>query len=166
MVHSASLDRTPPANKSRCRQCGLIFRPIDDRDVIGESAQHPGLCIICAGNDSLLLLPSGSRSRRGVEDETMNIASHEKVIKVHTLSIDDTEIERLLADPTELTDLLSQLLSTPIAPTNGDRPKHARPARRSAKHKRPRVACQYCGRSIDQGWLERHEARCPQRPPA
>lgn len=52
----------------------------------------------------------------------MYISTYEKKIKVHTIIIDDNEIERLRDNPEEATDLLDGLLTRSID-SNGKAPR-------------------------------------------
>ena len=89
----------------------------------------------------------------------MNVMTHEKKIKVHTLQIDDREVERFLDNPDELTDLLRDLLVS--------KPTGESAAEEKTKHRRrpaAKVACQFCGRQISQRQIGNHENKCPQNP--
>jgi len=104
----------------------------------------------------------------------MFISSHPKTINVHTLSLDDMDIERILDDPEPFVDQLRNLLKKNPAPPDGDTPhrkrvsrspEQARPARTAKSPKRPiaKEPCQYCDRLIGHYWLKHHESKCPKR---
>jgi len=82
-----------------------------------------------------------------------------KTIKVHTLVIDDTEIEAYLNDPDLLIDVLRDLLIKPAPNGNGHAPSPVGEGRGEGKKRTKRgpmkqrklpdrVPCQACGQSI------------------
>jgi hypothetical protein len=90
----------------------------------------------------------------------MNVMTHTKTVKVHTLQINDFEVERFLDQPDELTDLLRDLLVS--KPTTSESA-----AEEKTKHRRrpaAKVACPFCGRQISQRQIGNHENKCPQNP--
>jgi hypothetical protein len=99
----------------------------------------------------------------------METNTHTKIIKVHTLVIDDTEIEAWLNDPDPLIDALRTLLIA-RAPQNGnghgDAPATATHAsvgaRREKDRKRiERVPCESCGVLIAAYRQGKHACRQP-----
>lgn len=104
----------------------------------------------------------------------METNTRTKTIKVHTLVIDDTEIEAWLNDPDPLIDALRTLLIAKAPPTgngHGDAPATA--TRRSktpnaavgARRKSSgKVPCPYCARQVSVRQIGNHKNKCPQRP--
>jgi hypothetical protein len=105
----------------------------------------------------------------------MKTNTHTKIIKVHTLVIDDTEIEAWLNDPDPLIDALRTLLITK-APQNGNghgdapatatrrskTPHASVGARREKDRKRiERVPCESCGVLIAAYRQGKHACRHP-----
>lgn len=128
-----------------CRICTLIFNrhPIE----IGRSTIGPTICIICEVN--------------------METNTRTKIIKVHTLVIDDTEIEAYLNDPGPLIDTLRDLLiARPTENGNGhtpagngqDKPRAKRGPMKQRKLP-DRVPCQACGESIPAYKQGRHKCK-------
>lgn len=133
-----------------CRICGLLFNrdPID----IGRSTIDPTICIIC-------------------EEHNMETNTRTKIIKVHTLVIDDTEIEAFLTDPDPLIDALRDLLVAKAPPNgNGHAPSpvgegrgEGKPRKKKLLAKSAVVNCKYCARLISTRQIGRHENKCPKR---
>lgn len=95
----------------------------------------------------------------------METNTRTKIIKVHTIVIDDTEIEAYLNDPDPLIDALRDLLVAKAPPNgngHGDAPATAtrRPKKRAASGK---VPCPYCDRPISTRQIGRHKSKCPKR---
>jgi len=98
------------------------------------------------------------------------INTHSKTINVHTLVLDDNEIERILDDGDAFRDTLNELLMKKKSAT----PKLQRKPKRRARAKKSkqtgglgiahRQPCEWCGRLIAQGFMEKHQRACPQRP--
>ena len=85
----------------------------------------------------------------------MNIMTHEKTIKIHTLQLDDNEIDRFLDKPDELEELLRDLLVS--KPTGQE--KNTSKVRKAST----RVHCQYCDRLVSSRQITNHENKCPSR---
>lgn len=96
----------------------------------------------------------------------METNTRTKTIKVHTLVIDDTEIEAWLNDPDPLIDALRTLLIAKAPPTgngHGDAPATA--TRRPKKYKTSgKVPCPYCAHQVSVRQIGNHKNKCPQRP--
>ena len=80
----------------------------------------------------------------------MNVATHTRVIKVHVVEMTDVDVERLLADPEELSDFLNGLLMVEVKSSNGrgvtDAPvKKKRQLVHQVRRHPDRVECETCG---------------------
>jgi hypothetical protein len=140
-------DPTILLDGTRCPRCTIIYG-----DDIPEDHAF-GVCFLCAGD------------LRKLGAKPMNVMTHEKKIKVHTLQLDDHEVERFLDNPEELTDLLRDLLvSKPTGDDNGDRPSRKKVARKPRAIAGAIIPCKFCGREISYRQIKRHENTCTQNP--
>lgn len=105
-----------------CWRCGLIFDA--EPDTIGRSDTDPNICIICAED---------LQQRNRIQP--MDILTTTKQIKVHTLRIDDSEIERYMSDHDAWIDVLSTLLTAKPA-SNGHTPPPKKTGAKSARRRR------------------------------
>jgi hypothetical protein len=86
----------------------------------------------------------------------MNILTHTKQIKVHTIQIDDSEIERFMDDHEEWIDLLSTLLiAKPAVDGNGSAPSTKK--RKAAKKNSGTMTCPKCGMEVKPRGLLIHQ---------
>ncbi len=94
--------------------------------------------------------------------------THTKTIKVHTLVVDDTEIEHYQKNPDEWIDLLSTLLTAQPQPNgNGEKPMQKK-SRRARPAKADMINCPKCGMLVKQRGLlvHQHGSKCrPQNAP-
>ncbi len=97
----------------------------------------------------------------------MNILTHTKQIKVHTLQLDDTEVEHYMDDPDAWRDLLSTLLTSKPAPNGEDERPRKKIARRKPRATHPEklgetTACPKCGKIVKTRGLLIHQrgAQC------
>ncbi len=89
--------------------------------------------------------------------------THEKKIKVHTIVIDDTEIERYLDDPASLIDALRALLIAKPQPDGHP----VQPARRTSRRlaAEEKIPCPKCGMPVKPRGMLVHQrgAKCRAR---
>lgn len=85
----------------------------------------------------------------------MYISTHEKKIKVHTLVLDDSEVDHYLEDPEALTNLLHDLLVRQPE-SNGVAPKK-KSKKRSAPSAEELIECPKCGMLVKPRGLLLHQ---------
>jgi len=133
-----------------CWRCTIVFdvEPVE----IGRSEHDPNICIICA--DDL------QRTRR-----YMDIITTTKTIKVHTLRLDDTEIERYMDDPDAWRDVLSTLLTSKPAPNSHTPPQKKERRKKSAAGVKETIDCPKCGTPVKPRGLlvHQHGSKCRAR---
>lgn len=127
-----------------CSRCTLIY----DDDVPRQPDTE--ICILCAAD-----LDRRSRRAQGTD---MDIITTTKTIKVHTLRIDDSEIERFMDNPEEWNDVLSTLLTAKPAP-NGNTPPKKKHGKKSAARNAEveKIDCPKCGMPVKPKGLLRHQ---------
>lgn len=89
----------------------------------------------------------------------MLINSHSKLINVHTIVLDDNEIERVLDNVDDFLETLSGLLSQKKEP-----PADGQKSKRKRRTASETVICEWCDHAFRARGLAIHQRTCPQRP--
>jgi hypothetical protein len=146
------MSSSAPHDMRCCWRCGLLFdvEPVE----IGRHEIDPNICIICADD-----------IQRTAPRRHMDILTTTKTIKVHTLRIDDSEIERYMNDRDAWVDVLSTLLTAKPEPNGHTPPKKKRRHTKRAAGDEDTIDCPKCGMQVKPRGLliHQHGSKCRAR---